>query len=191
MKQISFFLALASFALIALAQNDSVDPAAASAPAPAQTNITEIFSDRAEFLMKTNLAVYTGNVRVIDPRLNLKCEILTIRIPKDGGRPDYILAEKNVVIDTKDKEGKVMHATSDKAVYTFDVENMVTNEVIVLSGNPMLSSETFTGTGDPITWDLAKGAVYAAGGIHMTLQTPVRSQATNPPASTLSETNTP
>jgi lipopolysaccharide transport protein LptA len=194
MKHLLPILAIVILPFAVLAQDESTNAplaAAVTAANAARTNTTEIFSDHVEFQMKTNIAIYTGHVRVIDPRLNLTCDALTIRVPKSEGRPDYILAEQNVVIDAKDKDGHPVHATGDKATYTFHVENSVTNEVLVLSGNPFLKSEMFTGTGDPITWDLAKGGIYAEGPIHMTLTPPVKNPSTNAPAPVLIKTNTP
>ena len=194
MKRLLLILAIVTLPFALLAQDETTNAPPATTVAPtnsARTNTTEIFSDHVEFQMKTNIAIYTGHVRVIDPRLNLTCDTLTIRVPKSESRPDYILAEQNVVIDAKDKDGHPVHATGDKATYTFHVENSVTNEVLVLSGNPFLKSDMFTGTGDPITWDLAKGGIYAEGPIHMTLTPPVKNPSTNAPAPVLIKTNTP
>ena len=123
--------------------------------------------------------------------MNLTCDVLTIRVPKGGNRPDFIIAERDVVIDAKDKDGHPVHATSDKATYTFRVENSVTNEVLVLSGNPHLKSDSFSGTGDPITWDLTKGTIQAEGPLHMTLTPPVKNSSTNKPVESVIQTNTP
>jgi lipopolysaccharide transport protein LptA len=179
------------FAVLAEGESTNASPTASLTGAlSSRTNTTEIFADRAEFQMKTNIAIYTGNVRVVDPRLNLTCDVLTIRAPKSEGRPDFILAERNVVIDAKDKEGHPIHATGDKATYTYRVENSVTNELLVLSGSPFLKSDMFTGSGDPITWDLTKDAVYAEGPIHMTATPPAKT-STNAPKAVTIQTNTP
>ena len=60
---------------------------------------TEIFSDRFDYDTKTRMAVYLGNVRVIDPQMNLTGAIVTAWLPEKSGKPDRIVARTNVVID--------------------------------------------------------------------------------------------
>ena len=49
-----------------------------------------------------------------------------------------------------------MHATGDKAVYVYDVQNGVTNETVTLTGNPVLENAQGKSTGDMIVWDRAR-----------------------------------
>lgn len=157
----------------------------------ASTNRIEIFSDSAEFLIETNTAIYTGNVRAFYGETKLNCDVLTLHVPKGGERPDYMVADRNVIIDTKDKSGKPMHATGDKAVYTYKLENGVTNEVMVLSGDAFIRAENGSSmAGDPIIWDLAKGTVHVAAP-HMIINQASKGFPTNAPTSNLSQTNHP
>ena len=48
-----------------------------------------------------------------------------------------------------------MHATGDKAVYDYDVQDGVTNETVTLTGNPQVENAQGRMTGDPIIWDRA------------------------------------
>jgi lipopolysaccharide export system protein LptA len=68
----------------------------AKSPATADT---EIFSDDFENDTKTKKAVYTRQVRVNDPQMNLTSGIATAWMPEKGGKPERIVAETNVVID--------------------------------------------------------------------------------------------
>jgi lipopolysaccharide transport protein LptA len=134
--------------------------AAAPTNSPAATNAvperppTEIFSDSANFDWKGRIAVYIGHVRVVDPQMKLSCGILTAHVP-ESGKLDSIVAKDNVVIDAVDDKGKPVHATADKAVYSYAVANSVTNETMTLSGDPPPQVEKEGGllTGDTITWD--------------------------------------
>jgi lipopolysaccharide transport protein LptA len=121
---------------------------------------TEIFSDSANFDLKTRIAVYVGHVRVLDPQMKLTCGLMTARVP-ESGKIDSIVAEQDVVIDALDNEGRPVHATGDKAVYTYRVSSTMTNETIELTGNPQVKSPLFSGTGDTITWDRANNTVGA------------------------------
>ncbi len=58
------------------------------------------------------------------------------RRPAAGRRAhNHIVAETNVVIDATDDKGQKMHATGEKTVYVFAVQNGVTNETVTLTGN--------------------------------------------------------
>ena len=70
-----------------------------------------------------------------DPEIKLHCEWLVADLPQTGGASTNIVAETNVVIDATDDKGQKMHATGDKAVYVYAVENGVTNEMVTLTGH--------------------------------------------------------
>jgi lipopolysaccharide transport protein LptA len=151
---------------------------------------TEIFSDRGDFDLKTHTAIYSGNVRVIDPQMKLTCDILTAVVPEGGGRVDRIVAERNVVIDGVDSRGERIRATGDKAVYRYWVENLVTNETIELTGNPKLEERFRSVTGDPIVWDRINSTFYGSN-LHMIFLTPTKAASTNAPTAGTTATNAP
>lgn len=96
---------------------------------------------------------YRDNVRVDAPGLKLWCEWLTADMSQASGHPTNIVAETNVVIDAMDDKGQKMHATCDKAVYVFAVEDGVTNETVTLMGHAKAEYENMTLTGNPMIWD--------------------------------------
>jgi lipopolysaccharide export system protein LptA len=149
------------------------DATAQSSPASATTNLpdatrpprapTRIDSDNsADFDLNGHQAIYRGHVRVDDPQMKLTCAQLTTDLPQAGGRPNHIVAETNVVIDFTDDKGQTNHATSDKAVYLYNVQNGVTNETVTLTGNPQPQVENAQGTqaGDVIVWDRANNKIH-------------------------------
>jgi len=105
--------------------------------------------------------VYCGNVRVNDPEMKLRCELLTVDLPQSGGRVNHIVAETNVVIDATDAKGQTMHATSNKAVYNYNVQNGMTNEIITLTGNASVTNALGWLTGEPIYLDLINKSMRA------------------------------
>lgn len=172
----------------------NTEAAPSPAPAAAQTNTpapaavpthlrpaTEIFADSADFNLKTQLAVYTGHVRVEDSQMKLTCGVMTARVPKSG-RPDSIVAEQNVVIDAIDNEGKPVHATGDKAVYTYRVINSVTNETVELTGNPRVLRPGYEATADTITWDRSNNT-YRLDRPHIVIQFDTKEHTNTPPPS--------
>jgi lipopolysaccharide transport protein LptA len=114
---------------------------------------TRIEADRADFDLATREATYFENVRVDDPDMKLHCEWLAANLPQAGGRVDHIVAKTNVVIDFTDEKGQPVHATGDKAVYSYQVQGGVTNETITLTGNPQIEDALGTQMGDEIIWD--------------------------------------
>lgn len=141
--------------ILALVTTNAPPPKPTPAPAP-----TQIDSDSADFDLNGRQAIYIGHVRVDDPRMKLICARLTVDLPPTGGRINHIVAETNVVIDATDEKGATNHATCDKAVYDYDVQGLVTNETITLTGSPQIVNAQGTNTADEIIWDRANGHVH-------------------------------
>jgi lipopolysaccharide transport protein LptA len=131
--------------------------------APAVPHLTRIDSDSVDFDMNTNArtATYYGNVRVDDPQMKLTCAWLVADLPQNGGHINHIVAETNVVIDFTDEKGQTNHATSDKAVYNYNVQGAVTNETVTLTGNARAENAQVILTGEPIIWNRANGGLTA------------------------------
>jgi lipopolysaccharide export system protein LptA len=147
------------------------DATAQSSPARATTNLpaapppprapTRIDSDNsADFDLTGHQAIYRGHVRVDDPEMKLTCALLIADVPQAGGHPNCIVAETNVVIDFTDTKGQTNHATSEKAVYLYTVQNGVTNETVTLTGNPQMENAQGTQAGDVIIWDRANNKIH-------------------------------
>ena len=93
----------------------------------ATNSITKVFSDHADFSSVSNLAIYSGNVRVVDSQMDLTCEVMTLRRSTNGSL-ESIVAEINVVIVGKQDGSR---ATGEKAVYIVNQER----ETVELMGN--------------------------------------------------------
>jgi lipopolysaccharide transport protein LptA len=130
------------------------------APKPARAP-TVITSERADFDLAARHAIYRGNVRVDDPQMKLTCEELTADLPQTGGHINHLVAVTNVVMDSVDDKGQTNHATSDKAIYDYNVVNGVTNETVTLTGNAKVKTADGSMTGEPITWDRVKNTMHA------------------------------
>jgi lipopolysaccharide transport protein LptA len=100
-------------------------PAALAKPAAADQPITtEIYADKASFDTEKRIGVFTGHVRVLDPRFNIQSDKLTVFIHKEESEGlEKAIAEGNVgVVRAKadPKGGPPSRAVglSEKAVYT-------------------------------------------------------------------------
>jgi len=144
---------------------------------------TRIYSDNADFDMAGHKGVYHGHVRVEDPQMKLTCAQLTADLPPSGGRPNHIVAETNVVIDFTDEKGQTSHATSDKAIYFYEVRKGATNETVTLTGNAKVENAQGWLTGEPIIWNRAKDSITATNQQMIYRQNPngVKTNTTFPP----------
>jgi lipopolysaccharide transport protein LptA len=89
-----------------------------------QPTTTEIYSDEAYFDSTKNMGIFSGRVKVVDPRFNLQSDKLTVFITKGQNQSlEKAIAEGNVglVRDRPDPNGgPPTHAVgrADKATYT-------------------------------------------------------------------------
>jgi lipopolysaccharide export system protein LptA len=167
MKYFSLIMIAVLSGWMVYAQTDAAMP---SSPASATTNSPDatrpprapkrIDSDSADFDLSGHQAIYRGHVRVDDPEMKLTCGLLVADVPPAGGRPNHIVAETNVVIDFTDTKGQTNHATGDKAVYLYNVQNGVTNDTVTLTGNPQMENAQGTQAGDVIIWDRANNKIH-------------------------------
>jgi lipopolysaccharide transport protein LptA len=105
----------------------------------AQTNepiTTEIYADEAFFDSNKNVGVFSGHVKVVDPRFNLQSEKLTVFVSKGQNQGlEKAIAEGDVAVvrDRPDPNGGPPTRSvgrSDKAVYT------ASNGNVELTGTP-------------------------------------------------------
>jgi lipopolysaccharide export system protein LptA len=135
---------------------------ATAAPKPPRAP-TLINSDYADFdlLSTPRKAFYYGNVQVDDPQMKLTCEKMVADLPPTGGHVSRIVAETNVLIAAVDDKGQTNHSTSDKAVYDYNVQGIVTNETITLSGHASATNADGSWIrAEPLVWDRATGHIY-------------------------------
>jgi lipopolysaccharide transport protein LptA len=108
----------------------------ATTDASGQPITTEIYADEATFDTEKRLGVFTGHVRVFDPRFNIQSDKLTVYIHKQEGEGlEKAIAEGHVgvVRERADPQGGPTTKAiglSEKAVYTSS------NGDVVLTGSP-------------------------------------------------------
>ena len=108
--------------------------------AAVEEQVTEITSDKLFFDYEEKKAIFTGNVVVTDPDLQLTADKLVVTMtPED--EIDRLDAEGNVEIKM---EG--LHSRSGKAVYTLG------DSKVVLTDGPQVSREGSVMTAEKITY---------------------------------------
>ncbi|HEX3817565.1 MAG TPA: LptA/OstA family protein [Chthoniobacterales bacterium] len=111
-------------------------PAANPLASPATETLTQIYSDDAAFNTAKRIGIFTGHVRVFDPRFNIQSDKLTVYIhKKESEGLEKAIAEGHVgvVRDKPDPNGgppSKAVGLSEKAVYTSSDGN------VVMTGSP-------------------------------------------------------
>jgi len=129
----------------------------------AATNpFAEVFCN--EYRLQTNSARFEGGVRIAHPQMMLTCETVTASLAGTGQRAEAVFAEGSVAFDLSSENGQKIHGTGQKAVYTYNVTAAGTNDLIELTGNPILTLTNGTSFhNDPIVMDRANGKLRAPG----------------------------
>ena len=131
----TFFFLLATAAW-SVAQDATGTPALAATDAKGQPITTQIYADEASFDTEKRIGIFTGHVRVFDPRFNIQSDKLTVFIHKQEGEGlEKAIAEGHVgvVRDKPDPKGgppSKAVGLSEKAVYTSSDGN------VLLTGSP-------------------------------------------------------
>jgi lipopolysaccharide export system protein LptA len=124
----------------------------------------QIESDRLEVREKENIAIFSGNVSVVQGPTLLKAGKLTVYYAKDAGGS---AATGSAAIDKLQVDGGV-YVKSDNQVATGDNGTFdMKSEVLVLSGKEVVLSEgTNVLTGCKLTFDMKTGLAHveACGG---------------------------
>ncbi|MDE3066114.1 MAG: hypothetical protein KGJ60_01040 [Verrucomicrobiota bacterium] len=135
--------------------------AGTNAPVPAKPPLKTVITADGPFFFDFahHTVLYREHVLVDAPDLKLRCEWLFATLQQPNDQPTNILAETNVVIDATDDKGQKMHATADKAVYVYAVQNGVTNKTVTLTGHATAENSQITLTGETIVWDGASNTL--------------------------------
>ena len=137
-------------------------------PTPGESKATtnefaEIYSQ--EYFLTPASVLFRGGARIEHPQMKWVCqEITMLSLPELGKTGRIIIAEPGVVFDVSDDQGRNIHGTGDKAIYTHRITPTLTNDVMELTGNPaVLAATNFVGRNKVITLDLASHTFVASG----------------------------
>ena len=131
----------------------------AAAAAAALKSPIVITSRTSEVNLRSNVVVYLGDVRVTEDTMSLTSDFLVASMPQKGGRIERILAETNVVLNMTDERGQKVHGRGERLLYSYRATETETNEVVELSGNPVIETDQGKTSADVITFDRMTGRV--------------------------------
>jgi lipopolysaccharide export system protein LptA len=119
----------------------------------------EIFSQ--QYRVDRRQARFVGGVYVTHPQMAWACQELTVNLPAEGARIETILAEQSVTFDLVDELGRKVKGRGERAVYRYSVVSGITNNLLELSGNPVLETTNGTFYSQVIMLDLANNRLIA------------------------------
>jgi lipopolysaccharide export system protein LptA len=140
--------------------------------------VAKVFSE--EYLVEPDQALFRGKVRIDHPQMKWACPELTLLSPPELGKTGRMfIAEPDVVFDLLDDQGRNFHGTGKRAVCTRTVSATLTNDLMVLTGNPaMLETTNLLGRNNIITLDLTSHQVTAPGKYYIRVLMPAQSTNT-------------
>jgi lipopolysaccharide export system protein LptA len=131
-------------------------------PGTGKAQFAEVFS--RDYTVRPDGALFRGDVRLDHPQMQWTCGQVEALAPRGASKTNHVVAEGAVVFEVTDDKGQKVHGTGDKAVYSYGVSGIVTNETMVLTGNPaLLAGTNFTGTNKVFILDLARHGLGAPG----------------------------
>jgi len=142
--------------------------AKSSTKEPSTTSATnqfaELFSDEYELTEKQ--AQFDRNVRIDHPRMKWSCEKMTAFFPPPGEKNQKLVAEEKVVFDltqSGDQPERKAHGTAEKVVYDYSVGPAGTNDVMQMTGSPVLQTDQGIFENSVIIFDHAGNTLSAPG----------------------------
>jgi lipopolysaccharide export system protein LptA len=121
----------------------------------------EIFS--RDYSLLPDSARFVGGVRIVHPQMDWTCEQMTVKTESGGAKNVNMLAEKQVAFVLNDAKGETLRGACDRAVYEYQVTPSVTNDMMKMTGNPVLQTTNGTLRNSIIILDRAHNKLIAPG----------------------------
>jgi lipopolysaccharide export system protein LptA len=120
--------------------------------------VANICSDN--YLVSATGARFDGAVRIDHPQLRWSSQTLQVDLPATGGRVERMTAEQDVRFELSN-ETQQIRGRSDRAVYSYAVTPLGTNDYLRLTGNPVLTTTNGSFRGTVILLDVGNQRLIA------------------------------
>jgi lipopolysaccharide export system protein LptA len=118
-------------------------PTSSTAASTGNTNeFADIYAD--EYLVAPKSARFQRNVTIVHPQMNWRCEEVNVLSGSGPEQDVKIIAERSVNFALQSEDHQMVKGTCERAVYDYNVTSLLTNDIVRLTGNPVL--ETTNGT---------------------------------------------
>jgi lipopolysaccharide export system protein LptA len=106
---------------------------AAAKPGGTNSPMAEITAE--QYTVTPEGALFERQARIKHPQMNWTSDTITVRWP-EGGNTRHIVAEGGVWFELIGENDRNMEGQGDQADYAYSLTNGITNEVMVLTGDP-------------------------------------------------------
>jgi lipopolysaccharide export system protein LptA len=128
-------------------------------PAFDKTAVAIVCADNY-FLNETG-ARFVGGVHIDHPQIRWTSENLIVVLPAVGGRVEKMVAERDVRFELTGENGQVIRGRGEQATYGSIVTPLGTNDILRLTGNPVLTTTNGTFRGNVIVLDVSNQRLIA------------------------------
>jgi lipopolysaccharide export system protein LptA len=125
-------------AYLKLPANEAGRTAGPGTGAVVTNQFAELFSE--QYVVRPQVALFEGKVRLAHPQLQMTCDHLAVHSAADKQTGQNLTAEHSVVFDLLSSDGEKVHGTCQKAFYDYSIRGGQTNDVLELTGNPILET---------------------------------------------------
>jgi lipopolysaccharide export system protein LptA len=135
------------------------------------------FLSAQEYRVRRDGAWFAGKVRLEHPQMKWESEDISVRFATNGGPVEHMVAESNVLFELTDESGQSVKGSAQKAVYSYSVLRNRTNDLVELTGDPVLVTTNGIFRSTVIYLDRARNKLLAPG--NYSISAPVVPGATN------------
>ena len=136
-------------------------PETALKPTPGASPATNAVIQSRDYRLNKNGAVFEGGVTIQHPQLTWTCRTLSVALPAKGGKLQRMLAEDDVRFNLQAQPGQTITGEGQRAVYAFHVTPAGTNDLLELTGNPVLTTTNGVFRGNVILLDVTNQRLVA------------------------------
>ena len=134
------------------------DPSRAAAPGE---QFADIYS--RDYTVARETTHFVGGVKIIHPQMDWTCEQVTVKTGGSGSKDVNILAQERVAFLLSGARGETLRGACEKAVYDYQITSALTNDILRMTGNPVLETTNAVLTNSVILVDRAHNKLIAPG----------------------------
>ena len=133
----------------------------ASRAAPPGEQFADIYS--RDYTVTPETAHFVGGVKIIHPQMDWTCEQVTVRSGGTGSKDVNILAQERVAFLLSNAKGESLRGACEQAVYDYKITPILTNDVLRMTGDPVLETTNSTLRNSVILLDRVHNKLVAPG----------------------------
>lgn len=98
----------------------------------------DVSSER--YSLSPEISLFEGGVRIAHPQMDWACETMTVNNKPGAEKHSTLLAQNAVDFTLRNEQNQSVHGMCQRAFYRYDVTPSLTNDIVELTGNPVLET---------------------------------------------------